>query len=210
MGVQSPKKPDWWGDDLNGLQVNLNPAQDSSAALMTLPEEPITSANLVGSTPEGISKKAADWAKSQVGNTDYQVVDRSDKIGGDWRPLLPWGLGAVAAPKCNIFVGDAFAKGGIGIDNPVANGATYPGTKEWANAEVKIPGFRVLDRNEKLQAGDVMTDGHHVGIYVPGPKGEDMTVSAAIPGRGDAVVHNRWGFRGDEGPMTTRRFVGTP
>lgn len=210
MGVQSPKKPDWWGDDLNGLQVNLNPAQDSSAALMTLREEPITSANLVGSTPEGISKKAANWAKSQVGNTDYQVIDRSDKIGGRLRPWLPGGMGGVLAPKCNIFVGDAFAGAGIHIANPQANGAAYPGTEEWASDKAQVSGFRVLGAKERLQPGDIMTNGHHVGIYVPGPKGEDMTVSAAIPGRGDAVVHNRWGFRGDEGPMTVRRFVGTP
>ena len=197
--------PESWKDEFAPPQDGYN-----SAALMTLPENPITSATLVGSTPEGISKKAADWAKNQVGNTDYQVLDRSDKIGGRRSSLLPWGLGGITAPKCNIFVGDAFAGAGIRIDNPAANGAPYPGTKEWGNAEVQIPRFRVLDRNEKLQAGDVMTNGHHVGIYVPGSKGEDMTVSAAAWDMGDAVVHNRWGFRGDEGPMTARRFVGTP
>lgn len=213
MGTQSPKKPDWWSDDLNGVQANPNPAQgvpDSSAARMNLPDKPITSASLVGSTPEEISKKAADWAQSQTGNTDYQWIDSSDKIGGRLRPSLPWGLGGKAAPKCNIFVGDAFAKAGIHINNPQANGAAYPGTEEWASGKAKVPGFRVLGPKERLQAGDVMTNGHHVGIYVPGPNGEDMTVSAAVPGKGDAVVHNRWGFRGDEGSMTVRRFVGTP
>ena len=123
---------------------------------------------------------------------------------------MPRGLGGVLAPKCNVFVGDAFAKAGIHIDNPQANGAAYPGTEEWASGKAELPGFRVLGPKERLRAGDVMTDGDHVGIYVPGPNGEDMTVSAAIPGKGDAVVHNRWGFRGDEGPMTVRRFVGTP
>lgn len=113
------------------------------------------------------------------------------------------------APKCNVFVGDAFAKAGIHIDNPVANGADYPGTEEWSSAKAQVPGFRVLDRNEKLRPGDVLTDGDHVGIYVPGPKGEDMTVSAAAWDRGNAVVHNDWGFRG-EGRMIARRFIGTP
>lgn len=45
---------------------------------------------------------------------------------------------------------------------------------------------------------------------VPSPRGEDMTVLTADPLHGDKVVHNRWGFRGDEGPIVTRRFVGTP
>jgi hypothetical protein len=54
--------------------------------------------------------------------------------------------------------------------------------------------FRVLGPDDKLQVGDVMTNGHHVGIYVPGPHGEDMTVSAAASRKDDAVVHNRWGF----------------
>jgi hypothetical protein len=197
MGAESPQKPDWWGDDLSGAQVNPNPAQDAPATVtdgegLARPagDKPTTSATLVGSTPEGISKRAADWAKSQTGNRDYQVIDKSDKIGGNLRPLLPWGLGGVSAPKCNIFVGDAFAKAGIQIDNPVANGAAYPGTKEWADGKVQIPGFRVLGPREKPQAGDVMTNGHHVGIYVPGPKGDNMTVSAAIPFKGNAVVHN--------------------
>lgn len=212
MAAQSPKKPDWWGDDLNGVQANPYPAQGApdSSAVMNLPDKPITSATLVGSTPEDISKKAADWARSQVGNTDYQMIDRSNKIGGDLRPLLPWGLGGITAPKCNIFVGDAFGAAGIHVDNPVNNGAAYPGTHEWGSADVQIPGFRILGPKERHQAGDVMTNGHHVGIYVPGPNGEDMTVSATVPLKGDAVVHNRWGFRGDEGPIVTRRFVGAP
>jgi hypothetical protein len=176
---------------------------------MNLPDKPITSATLVGSTPEDISKTATDWARGQVGSTDYQVQDRSDKTGG-WRSALPWGVGGIAAPKCNVFVGDAFAKAGIQVGNPVDNGAAYPGTKEWADPKTQIPGFRVLDPTDKLQPGDVMTNGHHVGIYVPGPNGEDMTVSAADTWDGNAVVHNAWGFRGNEGPMTVRRFVGTP
>jgi hypothetical protein len=210
MGAQSPKVPDWWGDDLNGVQINPDPAQDASnsAAGMNLPDKPITSATLVGSTPEDISKTAADWAKGQVGSTDYQVWDKNDKTGGG-RSGLPWGMGGVFAPKCNVFVGDAFGKAGIQVGNPVDNGASYPGTKEWADPKTQIPGFRVLDPNDKLQPGDVMTNGHHVGIYAPGPNGEDMTVSAAV-GKNNAVVHNTWGFRGDEGPMTVRRFVGTP
>jgi hypothetical protein len=207
MGAQLPKKPHWWGGDLNGVSGDPNSAQDaSSAALTNLPDNPITSANLVGSTPEGINKKAADWAQSQTGSTDYQVIDRSNKTGG-WRSLV---LGGRAAPKCNIFVGDAFAKAGIQVDNPVANGAAYPGTKEWADAQVKIPGFQVLGPSDKLRRGDVITNGHHVGIYMPGPNGEDMTVSAADMWHGDAVVHNNWGFRGDEGRVVARRFVGTP
>jgi len=111
MGTQSPKIPDWWGDDLNGVQINPDPAQDAnnSAAGMNLPDKPITSATLVGSTPEDISNTAADWAKGQVGSTDYQIRDRSGKTGGG-RSVLPWGLGGIAAAKCNVFVGDAFGK----------------------------------------------------------------------------------------------------
>lgn len=210
MGAQLPKIPDWWGHDLNGVRGEPHPAQDaSSAALVKLPDKPITSANLIGSTPEDISRKAADWAKSQVGNTDYQYWDTSDKTGGD-RSVLPWGLGGFLTPKCNVFVGDAFAKAGIQINNPRDNGAAYPGTEEWASGKAQVPGFRLVGPKERLQPGDVMTDGHHVGIYAPGLNGEDMTVSAAFLGRGNAVVHNRWGFRGDEGAMTVRRFVGTP
>lgn len=202
MGAESAKIPAFWGKDLNGV--------DGSAALTPLPDKPITSATLIGKTPEDIRRAAVDWAKSQIGSTDYQIRDASEKIGGDWRPLLPWGLGGVAAPKCNIFIGDAFAKAGIQVDNPVSNGAPYPGAKEWGDTKVEIPGFRVLGRNEKLQPGDIMTDSHHVGIYTPGRNGEDMTISAAAWDKGDAVVHNDWGFRGNEGPMTVRRFTGMP
>lgn len=89
-------------------------------------------------------------------------------------------------------------------------GRCYPGAQEWAAADVQIPGFRTLGPKEKLREGDILTNGHHVGIYMPGPRGEDMTVSAADRWNGNRVVHNRWGFRGDEGPVVTRRFVGTP
>jgi hypothetical protein len=196
-----PRIPEAWKDESTTPQ--------DSAVFMNPPNTSITSATLIGSTPEGINKKAADWAKEQVGNTDYQMRDTSDRVGGR-RSLLPFGLGGVAAPKCNVFVGDAFGAAGIHVDNPVDNRAAYPGAQEWGAADVQIPGFRMLGPHEKLQTGDVVTNGHHVGIYVPGPKGEDMTVSAADMLHGDRVVHNTWGFRGDEGRIAARRFVGTP
>ena len=74
-----------------------------------------------------------------------------------------------------------------------------------------LAAFRVLTSHERPQTGDIVADGHHVGIYSPGENGEDMTISAAIPGKGNAAVHNRWGFRGtEEGTVIFRRYVGAP
>lgn len=53
--------------------------------------------------------------------------------------------------------------------------------------EGKVPGFKKV---ENPQAGDICTDGKHVGIV----SGKGKTISAAE----HSVVENDWGFRKDQ------------
>jgi hypothetical protein len=145
---------------------------------------------------------AVNRAVGLIGNDDYQRRDANSNVGGFARYA-----GGINAAKCNILIGDVLASAGIDVRDP-ANRKLYLTTKAWGDPNAVIPGFQVLGPKDRLQPGDIVSAGRHVGMYVPGPNGEDMTISAAAPGYGDAVVHNDWGFRGDEGALTRWRYVG--
>jgi hypothetical protein len=149
--------------------------------------------------PARRSAQVAEWARNKRENTDYQQSDFNRNVGGNWA-WVNWGKNA---PKCNIFVGDALQSAGISVRDP-ENKKTYLRTKVWGNPKSIIPGFQVV--REKPQVGDILSDGEHVGIYVP-KDGKPATVSAAAPGYGDQVVHNDWGVRAQD-RVTVWRYIG--
>jgi hypothetical protein len=85
-----------------------------------------------------------------------------------------------------------------------------PTARQWANSEVNISGYITLGEGEKWQAGDVLSDGHHMGIFAPRADGTPATISAATDRDTFTfnVVQNDWGTRKDQKPLTARRFVG--
>ena len=190
-------------------------------------------------TPENRDRKMREVADSAVGlkdSTNYQLWDRNINVGGRLRGnVVSEGF---LAPKCNIFVGDMFQGGRVDVRDP-NNRKVYLTTSTWGNRKANIPGFQVLGPKDKLKRGDVISNGHHVGIYAPGANGEPLTVSAATsfprieqtydpngsfwanafaaqghsarllpPSGPNKVVHNDWGFRGDEGDLVRWRYVG--
>lgn len=159
---------------------------------------------LLEPTPYRQQQAVAAWAKTRNGSRDYQLLDTSEKVGGR-SGAFAHGIGA---PKCNVFVGDALAAAGIDARDPT-NPRLYLTTKAWADPSRVISGFRILGPGEELRPGDIITNGEHIGIYYPGADGKPMTVSAADMNHGDKVVWNEWGFRGTEGKIVVRRYVGT-
>ena len=168
-----------------------------------------------------------------TGSKAYHYLNPNKNVGGRSGKYIE----GVIAAKCNIFVGDLFQGVGVDVRDP-NNRDVYLTTSVWGNRKVNIPGFQVLGPKDKLKRGDVISNGQHVGIYAPGPNGEPLTVSAATShfptpeltydlngslwekayaAQGPAVfpkfgpnevVHNDWGFRGDEGDLVRWRYVG--
>jgi hypothetical protein len=100
-------------------------------------------------------------------------------------------LGGRGGNKCNAFVWDVLVAGG---DPPGRMpGGRIPVTKDYGDPRIVIPGFHVIPPNSVPKLGDIVSDGHHVGIYVPLPNGKDGTISASTTA--NEVVHNAWGFR---------------
>lgn len=142
-------------------------------------------------------------ATRMIGNTDYQQIgDPNTNVGG-----LTGKFGGVLAAKCNIFVGDTLASAGIDVRDP-SNRKVYLTTKAWGDPKAQIPGFQALGPKDKLRPGDIVAAGRHVGIYAPDADGKPKTISAASAFKGNAVVRNDWGFRGNEGAVTRWRYVG--
>lgn len=81
-----------------------------------------------------------------------------------------------------------------------------PSASEWADPNVTIPNYQVVNPGEGLKPGEVVAASGHVGIYVPlpssGGQGNLGTISAS--GIEQKVVHNTWGLR-DGGVPTIRR-----
>ena len=184
-----------------GLPLSPQDARDASRALRrAVFQEP---------RPEipRSTNPTARWAEGQVGGDGYGRFDRSDEALGRTGKYAR----GIGSPKCNIFVWDALTAGGA---QPARlDGGRIPVAKEWGNPKVQIGGYAVVTGPPR--PGDVISNGHHVGIYSPLANGKPGTVSAASPaalggsgGVDGGVVHNNWGFRGDEGPITVRRYVG--
>lgn len=149
---------------------------------------------------------AANWAENQVGSTAYRMAQPNPDVGGT---LGYWAHGR-GAPKCNVFAGDAYAAAGIGLRDPT-NSQVYLTAHVWGDPTSKIPGF-VPVMDNKLQRGDILSNGLHMAIYDPGSNNEPETISAADAAHGNQVVHNDWGFRGTEGgkPIVVWRYTGPP
>jgi hypothetical protein len=150
----------------------------------------------------------AQWARSQVGKSGYGYFDPSPESHGKIQDLLGnFGMRGIRSPKCNKFTWDALANGG----DPAGRmpDGRIPSASEWANPEINIPGYYVLPSGSSFKPGDVVSDGHHTGLYVPLDSESPGTVSAAYPftggtGINGGVVNNDWGFRDGQNPVVRR------
>jgi hypothetical protein len=119
--------------------------------------------------------------------------------------ILPPDARGLWDPKCNQFVWDALTAGGV---QPKRMGdGRIPLAGDWGDPKGQIGGYSVV--TDAPQPGDVVSDGHHVGIYLPLPDGRPGTISAASPwslhgGILGEVVHNDWGFRPKQHPVIWR------
>jgi hypothetical protein len=171
--------------------------------------------------PSRETPRAADpvarWAEGRVGKGGYSMIDGAPDAHSRHDDILgPFGLRGWGDPKCNQFVWDALQAGGAPagkINDPTIKGGRIPIAKDWGDPNSKIGGYRPV--TGAPQPGDVISNGHHVGIYAPLPDGSPGTVSAATPrtpdgGLAGEVAHNNWGFRGDEGKITVWRKTPPP
>lgn len=191
------------------LQIDPIGSQDDIDLYSYTGGDPINLTDPSGETPQ----EAADWAVMMAKEhkaapnamTTYETWGFNLRARG-LRGVVKVGFGS---PKCNLFVYDALEFNGVGTG---LYGGAPSLAKVWANPNDKISNYRVLGANEKLQPGDVISNGEHVGIYTPrtNPDGSvsDLTTSAASadldpathPGvpRGGGPVTNDWGFRRHE------------
>ncbi len=106
--------------------------------------------------------------------------------------------------KCNLFVYEVIYAAGKDIGTPnKLNGWGHPilamqnkldrppCAKDWFNEEVSAAKYIGEGDNgrKKCEQGDIITDGTHMGIVA----GNKKTISAGEY----EVVHNDWGFRGE-------------
>lgn len=166
-------------------------------------QQPRPQSGAAGANSKAINT-ALQWATRLVNNEDYQYRDPHGSVGG-WKGER---IGGIGTPKCNVFVGDAYAAAGISLRDP-SNPKVYLTTKAWSNPKSQIAGFRTLKPGEQPQPGDIVSDSGHMGLFVPGPRGENRTISAASPEKGDKVVHNDWGFRAGQKVVIWRYVGGT-
>gem|GEM_PF-4424409 len=156
------------------------------------------------------SDPVARWAEGKVGRGGYGLISSARDARGPANNLLSKDFrGRLLDPKCNQFVWDALQAGGAPAGR--VDGGRIPVAKDWGNSSSKIAGYTPIAGPPR--PGDVVSNGHHVGIFAPLKNGSPGTVSAATPdspngGLVGRVVHNTWGFRGDEGPMTIWRKTG--
>lgn len=114
--------------------------------------------------------------------------------------------------KCNLFVYEIILASGYDIGTPNrANCLRHPILclegkdkrpplcKDWYDNTVS--GFDFIgegkDGLEKSIAGDIITNGSHMGIFV----GNKKSISAGA----DKIIEGDWGFRGDEGNIRVFR-----
>ena len=121
------------------------------------------------------SLKAVDFVIRQVGEglfSRYGKLGFNSEVGG----RLAETLHGTLAPKCNFLVFDAYASSGSAPR--LANGRT-PRAEDWGNLTTSISTssgtvFKVVAIGNlskfnlyNLKSGDVISNGHHVGIYTP-------------------------------------------
>jgi RHS repeat-associated protein len=129
------------------------------------------------------------WAGGKIRKPGYGYFDCNSEARGR---MMPYTCGAPSL-KCNTFVWDA-AQGGGAPAGRMPDGR-IPSAAEWGNPNSGIPGYSPLPPGERPQLGDIIGDGHHVGIYSPLTSGSPGTTSAASFFKGNGPVHNDWGFR---------------
>lgn len=166
-----------------------------SRAFVGPPPEPATSTN-----------RTVNWAQSHVGKGGYGLPDTARDARGIFQNILLPGLRGIRDPKCNQFVYDALTAGGAPPGR--LDGGRIPVAKDWGDSRSVIAGYRPT--TDAAQPGDVVSNGHHVGIYAPLADGGPGTISAATPDSPDAaylgsVVHNDWGFRPGQSVTVWRR-----
>jgi len=183
----------------SGLQGS-NPNQAQQAQPQPTPPElqppPLFSRDPI----ESIRGMIANVAGSKKGSTDYLLDQSKDGYGA-------------GSPKCNKFVADSIEESGLPrpqapyknegvvgrIDNMLGR-SRDPSTNDWANPNVKIPGWSEPRPLSEARLGDVIAqqhgDGGHAGVLVYGDKGELATASSntAQAPKGIVTVNN-WGFR---------------
>lgn len=167
--------------------------------------------DLRGPEPEQVrySNPVVRWAEAHVGHGGYGkwFSTAPDARGPHDNVLAVVGWQGLGDPKCNQFVWDALTNSGFPPGR--IDGGRIPLAKDWGDPKSQIPGYAPVDG--PMQPGDVISNGDHVGIYAPLPNGHPGTISAASPfhngGVLGGVVHNDWGFRGDEGKIIAWRPI---
>ncbi len=120
---------------------------------------------------------------------------------GYWQSGWFGGLHGEVKPfsnKCNIFVGDVLDMNGIGLPKMHAKGE-YPLAEDFGNPKIPQIGPFVIVNGEP-QPGDIISDGHHVGIVVAGYHQTASTNAF----KGGIVDVNDWGFRKGQHPVIRR------
>jgi len=139
------------------------------------------------------TEHSAYVAKKYVGSDAWAKFKSKDDFG--------WGK-----TKCNKFAYDVLKENGTPVplihegNNPLSNDMYPPVAADWANKDMELDGWVVVD---DPKPGDVAASSEHVGIV----SGDGKTVSASSIK--NKVVENDWGFReGQAGEITYRRYVG--
>ncbi len=198
----------------DGLEGMYEAAMEKSRAIQDRIEDGISSVSQEVLRRSGVglvhpslvtASDPARWAEGKVGHGGYGYFDDSSESRGKIQSHLPVGVRGIRDPKCNKFVWDALEGGGRPAQR-MPDGR-IPVAHEWGDPRIRVGGYAPIDGAP--QPGDVVSNGHHVGIYAPLPNGKPGTISAAAPfhhaGPLGEVVHNDWGFRGDEGNILIRR-----
>lgn len=137
-----------------------------------------------------------DLAREHVGSTIWNYYQPHPEVRGRVRSLL----GGRLAPKCNIFVHDIFVES----DEPFPRiDGVVPRASDWFNTDLHLEGFCIIDDLTDLRPGDIISDGDHIGIFLPLEDGSPGVIS--VSDIENKVVHNDWGFREDSSEIVVRR-----
>lgn len=206
--AQTPRSAGQW--EVDEAQSGGQPLREAGKAAGRALDSAIY--RVVGQGPEGhrSSNPVANWGENHVGRGGYAAMDPALDARGLHMDQLPESLRGRGALKCNQFVWDALAAGGAPAGKV---GDRIPVARDWGDPNSKIPNYAPVTGSP--QPGDVVSNGHHVGIFAPLPNGKPATISAASWGTPDGgmdggVVHNTWGFRGTEGKVTVWRRTSRP
>lgn len=109
--------------------------------------------------------------------------------------------GGRGGDKCNAFIWDVLTAGGH-QPGRISDGR-IPSAREWVDPNVHIPGYIIIDPKKGLKPGDIIAMAGHVGIYVPFPSSNSLSL-ATISATEFIIIHNDWGFRNGQSPTIRR------